>query len=207
VPLEDRPSVDEVLSVMNDLLLQLARTWRTMEIPGAAGRRENVAEHSFFLSGLACMLAPEIDPTLDVGKVAQFAIAHDLVEARAGDVSVWESEEVLRRKRQHEAEALASIQRDFGKTFSWLGSVITDYESQVSPESRFVYALDKVLPHAMVILGDHHPVRPSRDAYEQRRVVAREKVSRFSGLLPYFDELCDIFDRSPHFFADDAVGD
>lgn len=44
---------------------------------------------------LACSLAHEIDPTLDIGKISQFAIAHDLVEVYADDTSVFATERAV----------------------------------------------------------------------------------------------------------------
>lgn len=200
------PDTEEMLSFLRGLLLPLADVRRTMVIPGQPERRENVAEHSFFLAGLACALAGRVDPGLDVGLVAQFALVHDMVEARTGDVSVWAPESELRAKRGREEVALADLLKEFGPVFDWFGRTLRDYETLTTPESRFVYALDKIVPHAMVVLGNHHPVRPTRRDYDSRVRVARAKVARFPALLPYFDDLCAVFDASPHFFgADDGA--
>ena len=200
------PTTEELLSFMREVLLPLADIRRTMVIPGQPDRPENVAEHTFFLAGLACVLANRVDPALDTGKVAQFAIVHDMVEARAGDVSIWAPAEELRAKRSREEGALDDLDAEFGAVFDWFGRTSRAYEQLDCPESRFVYALDKLVPHAMVVLGDHHPVRPTRSDYEARVKVARDKIAGFPALLPYFDDLCAVFDRSPHFFSDPDAG-
>ena len=65
-----------------------------------------------------------------------------------------------------------------------------------------MYALDKILAHTLVILGNHHPVHPTRAAYQKSEEVARQKIAMFPALLPYFDDLCQMFADSPHFFSD-----
>ena len=108
-------------------------------------RRENDAEHSWSLALIACMLAPHLDPKLDIGKVCQFAVVHDLTEIHADDTSVFAADEHHHTKEEREREGLEKIAKDF-KHFPWLIEKLEEYERQDTVEARYVRAIDKVVP-------------------------------------------------------------
>lgn len=172
-----------------------------MVMPFNKERHENVAEHSFMLAPLSCALAKELDGSLDLGIVAQFALAHDIVEVYTGDTTVWASKKELEAKYTKEMSSLRRIAHE-QQAFPWIARTVETYERRDTPEARFVYALDKILAHALVILGDHHPVHPTREAYQKSEEIARQKVTTFPALSPYFDDMCQTFANSPHFFSD-----
>lgn len=196
-----RPPLSELIRLVGEVAVPMCNIKRTMVLPLKPERRENVAEHSFTLAILACSLASALDRELDLGRVAQYAIAHDLVELYAGDTSVWASPAELKLKNHREMEAMARIRQEFGETFPWLIEVIVSYESKTDPESRFVYALDKVVPHISILVAGKHPVRPSYDDYLQSINTARRKIGDDAEVLGYFEGLIDLFDRHPDFFA------
>ena len=171
-----------------------------MVMPFDHKRHENVGEHSFSLAVYAAALAEQVDPSLDVGQVVQYALVHDIVEIHAGDVTVWESEEALRSKAKDEKLAAKRIAEDFPHSL-WLAQTYQEFELQDTPEKRFVYALDKLYPHVLIIHGDYHPVHPSWEAYLQTEQVACKKVATYPKLEPLFNELCMEFRRRPHFFS------
>jgi 5'-deoxynucleotidase YfbR-like HD superfamily hydrolase len=168
-------------------------------------RRENVAEHSYSLAALGSALAHELNQTgakLDIGKVAQFAVVHDLTEAymEEGDISVYASAKLRQSKAAAEQAALKKIEDSIG--YSWVANTIKEYEGQRSPEAAFVYALDKMVVHMNVILSGKHHANPSFSAYLETEKIARAKItSSYPGLIGYFDELCQIFKENPHFFS------
>jgi len=108
------------------------------------------------LSVIACAFAASYEPDLDLGKIAQFALVHDLVEAYAGDTNTLISrtsnaEEFSKHAR--ESAALATITNEFADTFPWLSQTIEEYERLACRESRFVKTLDKVMPKITHILN------------------------------------------------------
>jgi putative hydrolases of HD superfamily len=110
------------------------------------GTPETDTDHTIMLSVIACSIASEHAPELDVGKVSLFALVHDLVEVYAGDVSTMRPEEVdFAVKEANEREALERIKQVFGQT-SWLYRIIDEYERLDSPEARFIKVLDKSMP-------------------------------------------------------------
>ena len=123
-------------------------------------RLETDTDHTVMLAVIACAFAERINaedarfPRYDVGLVAQFAIVHDLVEAYAGDTNTLDSTGgATRTKEAREAAALARIRSEFAADFPWLTDTIDEYESLISPEARFVKALDKVLPKITHLLN------------------------------------------------------
>lgn len=119
-------------------------------------RPETDTDHTVMLSVIACAFAAQYEPTLDIGKIAQFALVHDLVEAYAGDTntllsrtgSAEDSSKVIR-----EAEAHKRIGKNFNSVFPWLSQTIEQYERLDSREARFVKTLDKVMPKITHILN------------------------------------------------------
>jgi hypothetical protein len=190
---------DEIIKLVSGIITPLFKQEFTMVMPFDLDRHENAGEHSFGVSMLACALAEQIDPTLDIGKVAQYAIVQDVAEVYVGDVTVWESDEALLKKIQDNSLAARQILKDY-PLFPWISLKYQEFEKLDTPEKCFVYALDKLYPHIIILIGDHHPVHPSWEAYQRTEEVARAKIETFPALLPLFDDLCTMFRQRPHFF-------
>ena len=104
------PSHDELEQLFRQVILPFYQVKRDIAVPVDDSPLENDAEHSWSVGFLACAIAPLIDPKLDVGLIAQFALAHDVVEAYAGDVSNFASETEKAAKHVREAEALDKLE-------------------------------------------------------------------------------------------------
>jgi 5'-deoxynucleotidase YfbR-like HD superfamily hydrolase len=194
------PTTNQLIELVAEIITPLLKDHRTMVMPFNRYRHENVGEHSFSIGLLACALAPKVAPYLNIGLVAQYAIVHDVAEVYTGDVTVWEPDEVLSSKPQNAAQAAGRIHEQFPH-FSWISKTHLDYLAQDTPEKKFVYAVDKLYPHVMILHGNFHPVRPSWEAYLRTEVIARSKVATFPELLPLFDDLCRRFRQNPEFFS------
>ena len=133
------------VKLVEQLIVPFYHIERDMPIPIGKRRNENDAEHSWSLALFACALAGSIDPHLDVGKVCQLAVVHDLVELFAGDVSVFaESAADLASKPTKEAAAHQRIVAQFAE-LPWLTDALDEYERQASPEAHYVRAIDKYI--------------------------------------------------------------
>lgn len=107
---------------------------------------ESDTDHTVMLSVCACALASKLYPHLDLGKVAQFSIIHDLVEAYAGDTNTFNLDEAGRReKEKREEHALTRIKAEFDTVYPWISDMIEQYESLVTDEAQFVKMTDKVM--------------------------------------------------------------
>ena len=115
---------------------------------------ESDTDHTVMLGTIACAIAYSYNKDLDIGKVAQFALVHDLVEAYAGDVPTLNiSTETLQLKEQKEHEPLQRIKKEFDDVFPWISKTIEEYESLNSPEATFVKTLDKCMPKITHVLN------------------------------------------------------
>lgn len=203
-PSQQVPTMQNTLALMSGLLIPAAAVFRTIKVQPLSDRFENDAEHSFLLATLGCSLARQIDSSLDLGKVSQYALVHDLVEVYAGDTSIWAPDADHASKTEREERALGTIEQHFGSAFPWVKDTIIAYERFDEPESFFVYALDKIIPYAVMAAVDHQPFPPSKAVYAEKMAIAREKVGRYPallGLLDGFDLECK---NRPHFFADET---
>lgn len=180
---------------------KLAGVLRHNSVVFDPARRENVAEHSYSLAVLAGAVAADLNNGLDIGKVVQFAVVHDLVEAfmEEGDISVYAPAAARRAKKSAEQTGLKRLEK--AVAHSWVTETIQAYERQDTAEAQFVYALDKLVVHMNVILNDQHHARPTFAGYLKTEVTARKKIAgAYPELLPYFD-LCRIFREKPHLFS------
>lgn len=108
-------------------------------------RYESDTDHTVMLAICACSLADSLYKNkLDIGKVAQFAIVHDLVEAYAGDTNTINiNDKSKEEKEKKEFEALKRIKNELGNTYPWIHKTIEDYESLDTKEAIFIKILDK----------------------------------------------------------------
>lgn len=113
--------------------------------PLAVDRPENSAEHSWQVSLLATLLTSYASQPVDVGRVVEILLVHDIPEIEVGDVIVYAGQDVERSR--DEARAARDI---FGmlpephatRCFElWL-----EYEQRETPESRYAYAIDRLMP-------------------------------------------------------------
>ena len=103
---------------------------------------ESVAEHSFGVAILAMVLAPSWPITLDLHKVVELALIHDIGEIYTGDIVPQDNiDPSVKNKLEKEA-----IRNEFKKLK--LGDEYTllweEYHSSASPEAKFVKQLDKL---------------------------------------------------------------
>lgn len=112
-----------------------------------SSRRENSAEHSWHLAVLALCLSEHATARgLDLFKVVQLLLIHDIVEIDAGDAFLHDPDALAAQAAKEQAAAerifglLPDDQRD-----SWL-ALWHEFESGTSEESLLARALDRVQP-------------------------------------------------------------
>lgn len=121
---------------------------------------ESDTDHTVMLALIATAFAERYIPRLDLGKVTQFALIHDLVEVYAGDTPTLKiSDQDRAAKEAREQEALARIDAEFRAALPWIPRTIHEYESLKSPEARYVKTLDKLMPKMTHILNDSQLLR------------------------------------------------
>ena len=95
---------------------------------------------------MAMVLAEHAAQPIDLLRVVQMVIVHDLVEIDAGDTFIYDT---AARADKAEAEALAA-RRIFGQLpedqAENLLAMWEEYEAHETPEARFGHALDRLQP-------------------------------------------------------------
>lgn len=113
--------------------------------PAALDRYENSAEHSWHVALLAALLARQAVEPVDVQRVMEILLVHDIPEVDAGDTFLYGQ----RDGSVAEAEARGA-ERLFGmlpeSEASWCMERWQEYEERTTPEGRFAYAADRLMP-------------------------------------------------------------
>lgn len=143
---------------------------------------ESDTDHTVMLGLIACSIAEQHLPELDRGRIAEFALVHDLVEAYAGDTNTfgYGGDTSATDKDAREAEALERIRSEISAAFPWAVDTIESYERLDTPEARFVKTLDKVLPKITHYLN-HGTELPNLEAFDSHCERQEEKLKATYG--------------------------
>lgn len=113
--------------------------------PVGLERYENSAEHSWQVSLLALIMAPHAAKPVDVARVVEILLVHDIPEIDAGDQIIYQGPSEARA-----AAELAAAQRIFGllpePQAGWCMARWMEYESRETAEAVFAYAIDRLMP-------------------------------------------------------------
>jgi len=118
------------------------QTWLT-----DTSRQENSAEHSWHIAVMALVLA-EYAPgdDLDIGRVLQMLLIHDIVEIDAGDTFCYDKAAVAQQVEHEERAAerlFGLLPQDLADRFRNLWE---EFEARETPESLLANSLDRLQP-------------------------------------------------------------
>jgi putative hydrolases of HD superfamily len=178
-------NLQQVLDFTN-FLLDFQAIERIVSVPNRQ-YGENDAEHSYSLAMMAWYLAQD-DPELNIDLVIRYSLIHDLVEVYAGDTFAFSNNpSELASKKQRELAALVEIKKRY-PDFEDMTKLIDDYETLKDPESRFVYALDKLMPVLIINLEGGRLWHKHKIS---RAKLIKNKRSKISGQSPVIEALFD----------------
>ncbi len=186
--------MDERLERQLDFIRQLDRlknvqrqTW-LMD----TSRKENSAEHSWHIAVMAMVLgeyAP--DGGVDVNRVIQMLLVHDVVEIDAGDTFCYDKTAVNGQHTREQAAArrlFGLLPEDIGRRFKALWD---EFEARETPEARLANALDRLQP----ILNNYYTNGKSwqDNGISRDQVLARNRVMAQGAptLWAYIEKLLD----------------
>jgi len=111
-----------------------------------SNRHENDAEHSWHLAMMAMVLAGHANKPIDVLKVVQMVLIHDIVEIDAGDTFMYDTQ----KDHTNTYEELAAAKRIFGllpeEQAAAFIAVWQEFEAGVTDEAKFARAMDRFEP-------------------------------------------------------------
>jgi len=163
-PLDHPPvTVDQMVRV-GAVALAFGRTYRvTLHEDGVTP--ESDTDHTVMLGWIACLIASRLD-VYDVGRVAQFALVHDLPEALVGDTNSFDiSDEARAEKEQREQQAIERLE-DLFNGIPWLMDTLKAYEEQRELEARLVRYVDKIMPKITHALNGCAAIRSMGKSFE-----------------------------------------
>lgn len=184
---------------LNDLFrfAEMQNAFRRVErvmYANGTDRLENDAEHSYNLALLAWHIVEADKLDLDKDLVIRYALVHDLAEVYAGDTYIYsDDKEHLASKASREHEALEQLKAEFPETAEMFG-LVERYESREDRESRFVYALDKIIPMIHIYLDQHGRMYREKQVTLGMLIENKEaKVALSPEIMPYWEELVALF--------------
>ncbi|TPD71106.1 HD domain-containing protein [Flavobacterium microcysteis] len=125
-----------------DKLKYIQRRTRLFE----SDRHENDAEHSWHLAMMAVVLAGHSDKPVDILKVVQMVLIHDLVEIDAGDTFIYDTS----KNHTNTEEELVAAKRIFGllpeKQAQEFLAIWEEFEEGSTHEAKFARAMDRFEP-------------------------------------------------------------
>ncbi len=161
----DIKSMLEFLSVAEKLKFELRHSWTS------SNRQESVAEHSWRLCLFAWLLKSELTD-YDIDKVMKMCLFHDLGEAIAGDIPVFEKSSEDEAKEELAVEQIVEMLDDTLK--EEMGSLFKEMKAKQTKEAKLFHALDKlevVLQHNEAPLETWLPLE-----YELNQTYGTEEV-------------------------------
>ena len=125
----------EILHVAERLKDTLRHSWTSQ------GRRESVAEHSWRLALMACLIRNEF-PEADWEKVLTMAVLHDMGECFTGDIPAFYKTDADRKTEDQALECwCGGLSQPLGGK---LAGLFREMEEMNTVEARIVKALDKL---------------------------------------------------------------
>lgn len=113
--------------------------------PVGLDRYENSAEHSWHVCLLALALTKYAVPSVDPARVVELLLVHDIPEIDAGDQIIYAGSDFAREDKQRAAASriFALLPKQQGE---WFRSRWNEFVARQTPEARFAYAMDRLMP-------------------------------------------------------------
>ena len=140
-------------------------------------RRENDAEHSWHIAVMAMLFSEYAAEPVDIGRVVQMCVVHDLVEIYAGDTFAYDIKgNMTKADREREAadKLFAILPEDQG---DMIRSLWEEFDAMETPDARYASCMDRLQPFYHNTLTDGHTWvqgNTNRSAVEDRMAVIKE---------------------------------
>lgn len=184
------PSMDR-LAELQQMIADFAKVKRAVPLADA-NDAENDVEHSYSLAITCWFLHDKIAPNLDIGKILQYSLSHDIVELHAGDTYPWDHAAVA-TKYDREKAALRQIEQDW-PDFPGITEFAEGYAEKIDEEAVYVYAVDKLLPVIMIELADAKTIWQAKKLTLAMERDNKVTVLKSDIVAPYYEKLLDWLD-------------
>lgn len=139
-----------------------------------ASRKENTAEHSWHLALFATVLAEWAADQVDINRVVQMLLLHDIVEIDAGDTPIYEQTEDadhVHGERAAASRIFGLLPDDQAEQFKQLWE---EFEAAETADARFAKAVDRLQPILLNhVVGGGTWTDYNMDVHRERSVTIR----------------------------------
>ena len=119
----------------------IRKGWLMREVPSP--RLESVGDHTLQLIMLASVITKELNIEVDLKKLMEMLLIHDLGEIIIGDISDVEVD--FAKKKEKEKEAVQKILSNLSEdNYIYYYRLWEEMEKRESSLARFAYSLDKI---------------------------------------------------------------
>lgn len=195
--MDKKPDILRFIDFTN-LLLKLRAIERKVNLPPDNIEAENDVEHSYIIAMSAWYLS-QYFPEIDTDKVVKMSLVHDMLEIHAGDTDAYGSREVIDSKKERETKAIQKLKDDW-RDFPEMNDAINEYESRQTQESKFVYALDKMLPGIIIYIGNGEWWHARGITLEKYLGEKLAKIKLSNEIKSYHDRFLEILRENPNIF-------
>jgi putative hydrolase of HD superfamily len=147
-------------------------------------RRENSAEHSWHVALMATLLVEHAGAAVDLARVIEMLLVHDIVEIDAGDTFAYDAAgnaSKVARERAAADRLFGLLPPDQGRRLRVLWE---EFEDGTSAEARYAIALDRLQP----LLQN---VRAAGGAWRSHGVTREQVLERMQPIRAISDALWD----------------
>ena len=148
--------------------------------------KENDSEHSYQLAMTSWYLANIEKSNMDIETILKYSLIHDLPEIYAGDTPLYTlNTDYFNSKKNREEKSTLKIKNAF-PNFVDLNLWLEKYEKREDEESKFVYAVDKLLPIIAIYLDKGYAWKTHKIDIDslikknKERVLISPMVSKYS---------------------------
>lgn len=148
---------------------------QTLLVDGS--RRENDAEHSWHIAVMAMLFVEYTKEPVNIGRVVQMCVVHDLVEIEAGDTFAYDTEGNLNKEERERAAAdrlFAKLPADQGTAIRALWE---EFDAMQTADAKYAACMDRLQPFLHnTLTGGHTWIKGqvNREAVEKRMVPVKE---------------------------------
>lgn len=140
-------------------------------------RRENDAEHSWHIAVMAMLFSEYAREQVDIGRVVQMCVVHDLVEIIAGDTFAYDVEGNIGkadRERVAADQLFAGLPEDQG---TMVRALWEEFDAMETADAKYAACMDRLQPFLHNTLTDGHTWVESgtnRAVVEQRMAIVKD---------------------------------
>lgn len=165
-----------------------------------AGVYENDSEHMYQLALVSWFLIENDGLKLDKYRVVGMAITQDVTEVYSGDTNAHASAAERAAHEKRGKKAIARLKQQW-PTFTSLHELIDEYQQRQTPEAKFVYALDKLLPVVNIYLYEGRSLQEQGIDFAEVRRNKDDKMKISPDINKYYHQLIKILEKSPEVFG------